>query len=116
VEINRDSAQPIQAQLVDDLRRRITEGEFAPGDKLPPLRALTAHYGVAEMTVHAAIRELQRDGLVVSSRGRGTYVTDDTAEQPAADETDGIEELRAEVADLRARVERIESREEQPES
>ena len=62
VAIDRGNAQPLQAQLADDIRRRIREGEFGAGAKLPPLRALTAEYDVAEMTGHAAIRELQREG------------------------------------------------------
>ncbi len=110
--IDRNSAQPLQAQVADDIRRRITQGEFAAGDRLPALRALTAEYEVAEMTVHTAIRELQRDGWLHSSRGRGTFVSENIEEsirQVAATEAAGIDALRTEVAELRVRVERMEA-------
>lgn len=112
VAIDRGSAQPLQAQLADDIRRRIRTGEFAPGAKLPPLRALTTEYDVAEMTVHAAIRELQREGLLVSSRGRGTFVSEDVSSledvQPSSVEA-RLSELRKTVEDLAARVESLEA-------
>ena len=113
--IDRSSAQPLQAQLAEDIRRRIRTGEFAPGAKLPPLRALTTEYDVAEMTVHAAIRELQREGVVVSSRGRGTFVSDDInvpALTGVYDQTSPeaqIADLRETVAKLTDRVARLEA-------
>jgi DNA-binding GntR family transcriptional regulator len=113
VAIDRGSSQPLQAQLADDIRRRIRAGEFTPGAKLPPLRALTTEYDVAEMTVHAAIRELQRDGLLVSSRGRGTFVSEDVSALDVADAPPPMEaqltELRKTVEDLAARVESLEA-------
>ncbi|GAA1571688.1 hypothetical protein GCM10009789_26550 [Kribbella sancticallisti] len=111
--IDRSSAQPLQAQLADDIRRRIRAGEFPPGAKLPPLRALTTEYDVAEMTLHNAIRELQRDGLLVSSRGRGTFVSEDLSgldlegAQPSVQ--DQLAELRRTVEDLTVRLETLES-------
>lgn len=116
--IDRENAQPLQAQVADDIRRRIAAGEFGAGAKLPPLRALTAEYDVAEMTVHAAIRELQRQGIVISSRGRGTFVSDDIAGKDlfeasgVYDQTSPeahIADLRRIVADLADRVDRLES-------
>ena len=114
VAIDRSSSQPLQAQLADDIRRRIREGEFGAGAKLPPLRALTAEYDVAEMTVHAAIRELQREGLVVSSRGRGTFVSEqldapdpEDAQPPSLQAQ--LTELRRTVEDLAARLESLEA-------
>lgn len=102
--------------MADDIRRRIAAGEFPAGGKLPALRALTAEYDVAEMTVHAAIRELQRQGLVVSSRGRGTFVSDNIEELDVGGGSSQqsplqlqVTELRAAVDDLAARLESLES-------
>jgi GntR family transcriptional regulator len=116
--VDRANSKPLQAQLAGDIRRRITAGEFSAGDRLPPLRALTAEYGVAEMTMHAAIRVLQRQGIVVSSRGRGTFVADDVAtfdlvngiqsDERASVQTQ-LDELRSAVRHLAARVDSLES-------
>lgn len=96
-------------QVAQDLRRRVASGEFEPGSKLPALRTLAVAYEVAEVTAHTAIRELQREGLLESTAGRGTFVTADPSAIARAKETRGdMEALRAEVADLRARVDRIE--------
>jgi DNA-binding GntR family transcriptional regulator len=119
VAIDRESAQPLQSQVADDIRSRIAAGEFGPGDKLPPLRALTSQYDVAEMTVHAAIRELQRQGVVISSRGRGTFVSETIGEVDPTETASGVgdglstqaqlDELRDMVRSLAARLDSLES-------
>ncbi len=76
------------------------------GEKIPSLRALAADYGVAELTVHGAIRELQHAGVLESSTGRGTFVR--ALPDEVASNADALEALRAEVADLRERVEALE--------
>lgn len=108
VPIDQHGAQPLSAQIRDDIARRIQSGEFKLGEKIPSLRALAADYGVAELTVHGAIRELQHAGVLESSTGRGTFVrsTPERHQGEAAD--DALASLRAEVADLRERVEALE--------
>ena len=99
-----DDPRPLHTQIYDDLCRKIADGTYRPGDKLPSLRDLAATYEVAEPTVHAAIRQLQHDGLVASTSGRGTYV------QAAPDTTDELAELRAKVDQLEARLADVERR------
>lgn len=93
----------VRSQLVE----RIRSGEFSVGQKIPSLRALMDEYGVAEGTVHAAIRDLQHAGVLESSTGRGTFVrrVPDKGE-PSTDEA--LVQLRDEVADLRVRLEALE--------
>jgi GntR family transcriptional regulator len=66
---------PLYAQLAELLRARILRGEWAEGDRLPSLEALTREFTVARVTVRQAIGLLQADGLVLSRQGRGTFVT-----------------------------------------
>lgn len=103
--ISRDNATPLQEQVAEDIRQRVRDGEYEVGAKLPPLRELRETYGVAEVTVHNAIRELQREGVLVSSAGRGTYVNALPAGQGSGDDVD---QLRRDLADLSSRVERLE--------
>lgn len=49
-------------------------GEYSLGERFPSLRTLASEYEVAELTVHAAVRELQREGVLESVIGRGTFV------------------------------------------
>jgi len=48
----------------DDLRRRITAGEFSPGDTLPDLDALREHYLSEETAVRRALHELASEGMI----------------------------------------------------
>ena len=78
--VDRDSALPLWAQVLGDLRRRLARGEFRlrfPGDN-----ELTEHYGVSRHTVREAVRRLQNEGVVERGRGRGTFVRDGAIEQP----------------------------------
>ena len=108
VVISPNDARPLSVQIAVDLRRRITSGEFAVGAKLPSLRALALEYGVAELTVHAAVKELQRRCVVISTPGRGTFVH--ALPSDSAGDSGGGEHaaLREEIAALRERVEELE--------
>ncbi len=61
------------------LRKQIQEGKLKPGDKLPSSRELRAELGIANATVHSALRVLRDEGLVYSVPNRGTYVSDPKA-------------------------------------
>ncbi len=70
--LDRTSSQPLWAQLEDQLRRRLCEGEF--DERFPTDLELTRHYSVSRHTVREAVAALGRDGLVSRVRGRGTVV------------------------------------------
>lgn len=72
--INRGSVVPPWQQLADLLRARIESGELAPGDRLPSIVALAQEHDLAPVTVRKAIAQLQREGLVASRVGWGTFV------------------------------------------
>jgi len=52
-------------EIRDDLRWRITAGEFAPGENLPDLPTLADGYGAENSSVRRALHELAAEGLVV---------------------------------------------------
>ncbi len=110
VPINRADPTAITVQIAEDLRRRISEGEFDADHKMPSLRALAAEYEVAELTAHAAVKQLQGEGLIVSSPGRGTYVRTPGEAPEGADLAEEVAALRLDVAEIRRRLERLERR------
>lgn len=67
-------AQSEYLRIAADLRRRISSGEFGPGDQLPTLPALCEHYRVSETTVRNAIGLLRNEGLVETRARAGTRV------------------------------------------
>jgi LacI family transcriptional regulator len=68
--------QPKYLQLSEELRRRIEGGEWTTGDSLPSEVILGKEYGVAYMTVRAAVSDLVQSGRLRRIRGRGTFVVE----------------------------------------
>jgi GntR family transcriptional regulator len=61
-------------RIADDLRERIRQGEYQPGQQLPSERSLAASFSTARNTATAALSILQREGLVDRRHGSGWYV------------------------------------------
>lgn len=61
--------------LAQALRARILQGEWAPGDMMPPESVLAESYGVALGTLRQALSLLVQDGVAVRRHGKGTFVT-----------------------------------------
>jgi DNA-binding transcriptional regulator YhcF (GntR family) len=74
LEVERDSGVPLGTQLSWRLRSLIADGRLAPGDRLPSIRELAAAAGVNVNTVRAVYARLEREGVVLSEQGRGTFV------------------------------------------
>lgn len=64
----------VYAKLADDLQRRVRAGEFVPGTRLPGRGRIAAEYGVAELTVRRALRELAARGVVAMPDSLGALV------------------------------------------
>lgn len=60
--------------LAGALRSRILQGEWAPGQAIPPESALSQSYGVALGTMRQALSLLVSDGLLERKHGKGTFV------------------------------------------
>ncbi|MRX83681.1 GntR family transcriptional regulator [Eggerthella guodeyinii] len=67
---------PIWLQLRNRLIYLITSGYYACGDKLPTVREMAVDLGINYNTVSKVYQDIERDGYIVSKRGRGTFVHD----------------------------------------
>ncbi|MBR6399953.1 MAG: GntR family transcriptional regulator [Firmicutes bacterium] len=70
------SSTPIYEQLAEQVKRGVIQGLLKPGDALPSVRRLAADTGVNPNTVAKAYRELERQNVIVTIRGRGTVIND----------------------------------------
>ena len=61
--------------LAAAIRSIIQSGEIAPGAPLPSQREIEAAQGVSSITVRAALRELEAEGLIANIPGKGTSVS-----------------------------------------
>lgn len=73
-----DSDVPLTEQIALGLRTAIASGELRLGDPLPTVRQLAGDLGVNLNTVARAYRDLEKSGLLTSTRGRGTQVVGQT--------------------------------------
>ncbi|MHB8064363.1 MAG: FadR/GntR family transcriptional regulator [Ruminiclostridium sp.] len=61
--------------IYEDLKKRITAGEFRVNSKLPPERILAEHYQVSRVPVREAIKKLEDTGIVTKNPGYDTIVS-----------------------------------------
>ncbi|MER7015296.1 GntR family transcriptional regulator [Saccharopolyspora sp. NPDC000359] len=66
--------QPLHTKVADDLRKQISSGDLAPGEKIPSEAALGEDYQVSRVTVRHALRTLEQEGLIVAKSGVGRIV------------------------------------------
>lgn len=81
------SARPLYVQLADVIARKIASGHLAPDRPIPSENHLADEYGVARLTARRAAQELRERGLIVTVRGKGSFVV----EQPPGDAPTGGE-------------------------
>jgi len=67
--------------IADDLRRRVTVGEFAAGRLLPSEAELSASYAASRITVRKALELLRDEGLVDARQGFGWFAAVDPLRQ-----------------------------------
>ena len=72
--INPKSAIPIYMQIMEQVRRHVASGVLAPGDQLPSVRELAAQLLINPNTAARVYRDLERDGLLETRRGLGTFI------------------------------------------
>jgi GntR family transcriptional regulator len=71
---------PIYRQIVRQVREALVGGRLLAGDRLPSHRELATQLVIAPLTVKKAYDELERDGLIETARGQGTFVRADVAQ------------------------------------
>ena len=66
--------QPIHVQLENLIRDKISQGEYGIGAALPSERKMAQTYGINRLTVRAALKNLQKEGLITAVHGKGYFV------------------------------------------
>ena len=68
------SAEPLQGQIVRQIRAAILTGALSDGEVIPSIRALARDVKVSVITVQRAYAALEAEGIIRSRRGKGFYV------------------------------------------
>jgi GntR family transcriptional regulator len=76
IQIDHDSGVPIYVQIIDRVKHLVATGMLKPGDQLPTIRRLSVDLRVDPNTVVHAYRELDREGVISTQQGRGTFISE----------------------------------------
>ena len=91
VEVVANAGTPPYEQIREQIARMVGGGVLAPGVRLPTIQQLANDLALAPGTVARAYKELERDGIVVSKRRRGTSVADAPPKMPTKDIRDELD-------------------------
>jgi DNA-binding transcriptional regulator YhcF (GntR family) len=72
-----DENKPIYIQITDLIKKQMISHEILPGEKLPSVRDMSKQLEVNPNTVQRAYLEMEREMLVYTKRGQGTFIVDE---------------------------------------
>ncbi len=79
--LSKNASVPLYLQVKNTLEAEIREGKYGVDERLPSERELCEKFGISRMTARQALKELERDGLVFSRVGKGTFVSEPKIDQ-----------------------------------
>ena len=74
IQLNMSDSRAIYIQIVDGIKEQVVRGLLVSGDQIPSIRQLAAMLIVTPNTVSKAYQELERQGVIVSVRGKGNFI------------------------------------------
>lgn len=111
--INAAGDKPMYEQVKDGIKEAILSGELKAHQLMPSVRQLAADLNVSMITTKRAYSDLERDGLIYTVAGKGTFVkTEDLSmlqEKHVGEILDRFAEQAAELKKLGVPIERLDS-------
>ncbi|MEJ8822092.1 histidine utilization repressor [Variovorax humicola] len=96
--MKRDPAMPamaLYAQVKDHISRKIQDGSWPAGHRLPSEHELVAQFGISRMTINRALRELVEQGRITRVAGVGSFVAEDKPQSTLLQIANIASEIRA---------------------
>lgn len=72
--LSNQSEYPIYAQIREQMKEQILNGQIAEGTVLPSIRQLAKDLGISVITTTRAYRDLEAEGFIASVQGKGSIV------------------------------------------
>jgi GntR family transcriptional regulator len=102
---------PVYRQIVNQVKYMVASGRLRPGQELPAIRTLAERLVINPNTVVRAYTELQREGVIESRHGSGTYITENIKGPPAEGATQAlapkVDSLLADATHLKVPVDEV---------
>ena len=96
-QLNKKTEFPIYQQLKEQIRYFLLNGDLQPGTKLPPPKDLAGYLRINKNTVIVAYKELEKEGVIVTKHGQGTYVSENLPPDPGFKRKQALIELAREA-------------------
>ena len=108
ININPASGKPLYEQIVDSFKSNFAKGYLKPGNChlhdslcIPSVRKLAMELSVTPNTVAKAYQELERDKIIVTIRGKGTYISQDAGVNVNSESLESVKKvLAAKIVEL----------------
>lgn len=71
-----DTRFPIYLQIMEKIKKDIISGNLKKGEKMPSVRNMANELKVNVNTMQRVYQELEREGVLITQRGTGTFVTE----------------------------------------
>jgi GntR family transcriptional regulator len=97
--ISQSDSRPMYLQIMEQVKQRVAVGEWAPGDEIPSIRQLAMALRVSVITIKRAYLELEREGVILTQHGKGSFVAPNPRLSPQLYQEE-LEEHLAEVVRL----------------
>ena len=72
--LNPAADKPMYEQIKENVRQAVINGELSDNEMLPSVRQLAAQLSVSAITVKRAYSDLEHEGIIYTSAGKGTFV------------------------------------------
>lgn len=102
--LSKSSSIPYYRQLVSQVIYGIRNGSLKSGDRLPPVRILSANLAININTIARVYKELKNRGYILTRKGVGTVISDSLAEAGKKDAADWLDTRCGEFLDDAATI------------
>lgn len=101
--ISSNTNKPIYEQITDQIKAMVLNGELHNGDPIPSMRALAKSLHISVITVQRAYEDLQRDGFIETTVGRGSFISANSKEFYQEEQQKAVEEHLVQAVDIARR-------------
>lgn len=91
--VNPEAGTPIYQQIMAQLKHAIGLGVYPPDSPIPTIREMALQLKVNPNTVAKAVRELEREGILVTRVGKGSFVAAEAVQLTQSDQLGKAAEL-----------------------
>lgn len=72
--ISQTDGRPMYLQIMEQIKQRVAVGDWKPSQEIPSIRQLAVDLKVSVITVKRAYLELEREGVIVTLHGKGSFI------------------------------------------